>query len=90
MSVRETDGSQRHLYGIASFLSREGVMQLRPRTELEAARFSRGGSAEMPVKETEEAEERGYPRRTEPWEQGEETVLRRTCQEYKTLRSQER
>ena len=64
--MSETDGSQRHLCGIASFLSREGVMQLRPRTELEAARFARAGSAEMPVKETEEAEERGDRGRMEP------------------------
>lgn len=49
-------------------LSRESGVQLEPRTELEAARIYRAGSGEMPIKETEEAEERGEPGRMGPWE----------------------
>lgn len=46
----------------------ERGMQLESRTEHEAAWFSRAGSAEMPIKETEEAEERREPERMGPWE----------------------
>ena len=45
------------------FLSREEGVKLEPRTELEATSCSRAGSTEMPIKETEEAEERGEPGR---------------------------
>lgn len=68
VSVRETDGSQQHLWGIAQFFSREGGMQQEPRTELEATWSSRVGSGEMPIKEIEEAEERGEPGRMGTWE----------------------